>query len=396
MSGFLPVRPQTAPAATSAHEIGDAYIEGHGRCAPGSIDHVDGCFLSDWQRAALVNSIAGRVNAALAAMLSAIERVGFEEALRKAPPDLIRNLVFDAVGKVAEHALSTAASWVRGATPAAVLGGEIAAIGIDRIGTVSSPHSIVDEARKADESSLGIAIKGAIQAGKKSIEGDDQEFERDQASAAGFLSELRTSSAYVFEQQREGPPSVATDGELIVLYHAWSSTRGHNSERYYQEISAIIARFRASSASKIGRTDRMIHHGRPASMHDAVDMATDDAVRDTKLVMEVYSDESAPRLFYFKRDYDALPLLGNDISETTTEVLASRAQDQSFVKLGLVEDEMKDAAMAQNVRVWGKAFDVMHLPTADPAPADFAKPRKLPVVSDNPLAPVHSPVMVTE
>lgn len=408
MSDFVPdvTDGQTGylPKATSAKDIGHAFIEGRGACKPGD-DKSEGCFLTDWQRLALVGFIGDRANAALTAAGDALGLVGMEEALRKEPdPDLLTGLVIDALGVVGSAALKAAAKWVRGAGDAALKTGEIAQIHIRH-------KREVNPVADADESPLGFAIKTGVEAGKKAAKGavDDGEFAREQAESKSFIAMMRRDLAMSFEGMREGPLAVANDAQLIMLYHSWSARFGHNTERYAAEFRAKLERFRGSTASKMGRTDRVNHGEKPMDIakrgdaHGAIRKASDDRIRDTKLVLLQYADGSPAELRYYKRDYEPLPFMGGQGSydthdEDKNELITERAEDDTWIEIGPVEAEFVDAAIAGNQRAWSKPYEVRHLPAPINQPSDYVpktKPKSV-VHDENTLAPpaVHSPVMV--
>lgn len=390
------------PKATSAKDIDHAFIEGRGACKPGD-DKSPGCFLTDWQRMAIVGFIGDRANAALSAAGDALGLVGMEEALRKEPdPDLLTGLVIDALGVVAGAALKTAAKWVRGAGDAALKTGEIAQIHIRHKQAVSPTAD-------ADDSPLGFVIKTGVEAGKKGAKGavGNGEFEREQAESKSFIASMRRDLAMSFEHMREDPLAVANDAQLIVLYHSWSARFGHNIERYAAEFRAKLERFRGSTASKMGRTDRVNHGEKPMDIakrgdtHGAIRKASDDRIRDTKLVFLQYADGSPSELRYYKRDYKPLPFMGGQGSydthdEDKNDLMAENAEDDTWIEIGPVEAEFADAAIAGNQRAWGKPYDVQHLPAPINQPSDYVPKTKSVVHDTNTLAPpaVHSPVMV--
>jgi hypothetical protein len=346
--------------------IGDAYIQGKGHCAQGGDSD---CFLAEGTRDRLIGAYQNRVNIAASWYGDALTQLRVGEMISKDEDiDVITALVIDALGGVALKSIVKAAKWLRGANAASVFTHEVG------FAFEEGPSVIerLDKAKGANESHLNLAVKSATDQGKKAAtkaalgatQGD--EFEREKAVSLSYLDQLTNNAALAFQHQREDPPSMASDAELILLYHSWSAAMGHNTGMYKAELQAKLDRFKTSPASKIGRTDRRHHHAPIAKDDDVfdktMDKMMDTRVRDTKLVMQYYADGNQPELFYYKKDYARPGLLPESVWKDPAFDLGDAALDEEFKPFQLVEKEFVDAAVSHNEAVWGVKHDVKILP----------------------------------
>lgn len=352
--------------ASSKADIGDAWIEGREHCAkPGA-----GCFLDPQTRSRLVGAYQMRVMGAADAFYSALGALQLGEALKKEEDvDLFTALVIDALGTVASSALKRAAKWVRSANAGAV------------VGAIGAPAEAHDDAKSADENAIGFAIKGAIDSAKKGLKAqaqDGSEFDRDKAAVSSFTDQLGNNAALAFQRQREEPPGILGDAELITAYHSWSADMGHNRGTYLAELQAKVSRFRASPASKIGRTDRHVHGPSwEAAMKEGpagiARKGGDHATRDTKLVLHTYADGSPSMLLYYVKDYQ-LPVGSTTDHEVDLEPFALGDWQPASV----VEPEFAEAATTANRDKWKRDYEVKNLDAPGGGYAAYTDPNKRP------------------
>lgn len=352
---------------TSASDIGDPYIE------HGTTDELNGGgFLTAAQRARLVSNYQGRVMNAADAFYGALAAIGLEEAMKKDEDvDIFTSLAIDALGIVSSTAAKLAAKAVRGGS-----------VGVAFLGPLSSP----EDAKKGDESALSHVIKAANDAGKKALKSaatSGTEFDRSKAVTSSYLAQLSSNAAITFQHHREDPPGMLGDADLIMLYHSWDAAMGHNTGMYQAELAKALARFRSSTASKIGRTDRRVHGESPqeiaergGDMGEIVAKVGDSQIRDTKLVLQVYDDgESAPDLMYYVRDYD-VPFNGGGMHDQTKDL--SLFDNTGWKPSHRVEPDMVEAASAQNRAMWGRDHEVIHMSGRAPGPAAYTDAKTRP------------------
>lgn len=352
----------TPPHGLTEEWIGDAYIQGKGHCAQGGDSD---CFLAEGTRGRLIGAYQNRVNAAASGYGDALTELRVDEMISKDEDvDMVTALIIDALGGMALKSIIKAAKWLRGADASSVLTNEVGFAFEDGPSVIE----IMDKAKGADESNLNLAVKSATDQGKKAAtkaalgaaKGD--EFEHEKAVDLSYIDQLRNNAALAFQHQREDPPSMASDAELILLYHSWSATMGHNTGMYKAELQAKLDRFKTSPASRIGRTSLGSHPvpGAPPEFNKAVKRWNAD-VRDTKLVMHIY-DDGTQDLFYYKKDYRPGTLLPEGVWKDPKLDLDDNALDEEFKPFQLVEKEFMDAALSSNEAVWGVKYEVKIVP----------------------------------
>ena len=364
---------RTAPA-TSSHDLHDPYVE-HG--GPG------GGFLAPDQRGRLVGKYQQRVMGAADAFYAALGAVELEEALKEdADVDLFTALVIDALGTVAGGAIKAAAKMVRGSK-----------VAVAYLGPIVDPGG---DAKKGDESIVGLVIKGAVDAGKKGAKSattSGSEFDRAQEASKSLLEQLGVNAAMSFQHLREDPPGVLGDAEMIMACESMDAGMGHNKSMYATKLREVLARFRKSTASKVGRTDRRIHGEQPMEIAErgdipgAMSKAADSAIRDTKLVLHTYEDGAPSVLFYYTRDYD-VPL--NPGGAHDPEIDISFLAEGAWKVSHKVEDEFTEAAMAANRKAWKKNYEVKAMSGMPDGPAIYTDPKRrppLPTPKPEPKAP---------
>ncbi len=376
MSAFAP---QKAKEPTSAADIGDAYIEGRSHCDEGG----EGCFLTTTQRDRLINSIGDRIGDASDAAYAALGAVGLKEALKKDEDvDVFQSIMIGGIGAVLGTAikLGGAAAGKR----------SLAAFG------VTSPEAISALAA-TDDSALGYMTKTAVDSAKAGAKGavtDDTEHDRQQTATGDFVAALGARLGIAFQMQREGPPSWATDAQLIKLWESWHQ-RYHGMDRYTAEFAKVVARFKSSTASKIGRTDRAIHGESVAELAAKQDVggmvrkAGDSKLRDTKLVLQTYADGTAADLMYYARDYE-LPLTARGAHDHEPDLEPFAVNDWHVVSR--VEDDFALAAQSANLAKWGVEYEVKPMSDRAKAPADFVpKPKSIVSTDDESTSPLSMP-----
>lgn len=366
---------RTQPA-TSARDLHDPYVETGGPTS----------FLTPEQRHREVDKYQMRVLAAEAAYYAALGQVGLEEALREdADVDMFTSIVIDALGIVASTGLKLAAKAVRGSN-----------LGIGFLGP-QQQHS----AKEGDESAVSLVFKGAIDAGKKaakSMARDGTEFDRDKAAASGLLQQLGANAALSFQHLREDPPGMLGDADLIMATESMDAAMGHNMVKYAAELRAKLARFRRSTASKVGRTDRVIHGEQPdeiaarGNAWDALRKTTDFAIRDTKLVLQVYADGTPSDLMYYVRDYD-VPF--NPGGEHDPSVDLDMYAEGTWHASHRVDAEFAEAAIARNRDAWGSDYETKTMSARADGPAVYTDPKTRPALPAHKPMPVYPRVPTT-
>lgn len=319
---------------TKASDLHDPLVEGEGVCM-----HPGG-FLTPGQRKALIGKYQTRVMAAQSAYYAGLGDIGLEESLREdADVDIFTSLALDAISLVAGDALKVAAKVVRG------IGGD---------------------AKDGDESAVSFAIKGVVDAGKKAAKsqvGKGTEFDREQKAAKSLLDQLGANAALAFQNLREDVPCMLDDADLAMATESWGAEMGHNKVMYAAKLRAFVAQFKGSSASKIGRTDRHEHTSKEDALAGGVvgymKKAGDDAIRDTKLVLQTFDDGSPSVLMYYMRDYD-VPINGGGEHDHAKDL--SMFAEGDWKPSHAVEPALAEAAAAQNRAMWGKDYEVKAMP----------------------------------
>lgn len=178
-----------------------------------------------------------------------------------------------------------------------------------------------------------------------------------------------------------------------MYYRSWAPENGHKPSSYKAEIEGKLARYRASPASKVGREFSRSHMEKPkpgSDPSDAVDYVLNGDIRDTKLVLQYYSNGSPPQLWYYKRDYDgsmAAAPFGGALMDPSVD-LDHSAKDAGFQPYKRVEDEFRDFAIANNERAWKVKYDVKIVDTSS---RDMDKLGRKAAQSPTPAEPVQIP-----
>ncbi len=351
-----------------ARSIGDNYIQGQGHCTKSSRPD---CFLDEGTRSRLVSGYQARVTAAAGWYGDALTQLRVDQLISKDEEvGMVTSLIIDALGGLALKGITRAAKWLRSADASSVFNQEVGFAFDDG----SSVVELLDKAKSANESHLNLAVKGAAEQGKRAVTkaaasaaSTSDEFEHQKAVGLSYVDQLAANAAIAFQHQREDPPSVASDAELILLYHSWSVDMGHTVGMYKAELQAKLDRFKASPASKIGRTSRSLHHGSFDSLDGDYEKirgkALDTHLRDTKLGMEHYTDGSAPELVYYKKDYrNPMDTVPDHLWKDRKLDLDPAAEDNDFKPYKSVEKEFTEAAIAQNEAAWGVRYEARILP----------------------------------
>lgn len=359
---------RTRPA-TSSRDLHDPYVETGG---PAS-------FLTLEQRGRQVAKYQQRVMSAADAFYAGLGAVQLAEALKDEPDvDMFTSLIIDALTTVTGGAVKLAAAAVR------------AGMGVPA-------GASTEDASKGDESVVSYVLKGALDAGKKagkSAAKNGSEFDRDRNAATSFLDQLGSNAALAFQHLREDPPGVLGDAELVMATETMDAAKGHNNVMYAAKIREVLARFRASTASKIGRTDRRVHGEQPIDIAERGDIPgairknSDSVIRDTKLVLHTYTDGTPSMLFYYVRDYDMPFNAGGEHDET---VDISMFAEGGWKPSHRVEDEFAEAAMAANRRAWKVSHETKEIGSLPDGPAIYTDPTRRPTTPSSPATPAYRP-----
>lgn len=357
--------------------IADDYVAHGGRCdAGGGVD----CFMTAAQRTRAKEVFVGNVLAAQIQYGDALDALRMD-ALDVKPEELpiFVSLTIDALATLAGGAISKAIGSI-GKNPPPDLWEILRGKDADERAT------ILGAIQSANPSWL---IKQGLDVGKKAATGTLKE-QRDGA-ALDYITELADASALAFENVRRGVPAQASDTELAVAMHSWSSSMGHTKGQYYTALKAKVGRWVSSGASRVGR--RFSTEKGPSGGDRFV-------VRDTKLVLYQYPDDpdEPPELVLFKRDYNKVWFQPHDMDSTREPLrpdLEDQAYDQSFVEWKPVETEFAQEAIAKNREAWGVDYEVRR--RYDPTPSRYMKPKATPVVQTPPSVVDATPsIMVTK
>lgn len=340
---------------TSAAAIGDPYLENRERCATAGT----GCFLTDVQRTRLINAYQDEVRTAETFFMVALTEMGVAEMIKKDDElPAIVTLVLDAFGAHAATALGKAFKALSKAPEKAADGG-LEWIWAAQAGLSHEPDTsaLRDAINTIDDTSSGFLIKTGVDAAKNQLKAGEANTENRDASDAkagtlNYLDALKVTAAVAFEHQAQDPPGNASDGQLILLYHAYKAKNGHTVPGYKAALTEKLARYKASAASKIGR-DPMHRIDPKASEFSAT-------IRDTQVRWVVVRGVAKPVLYYYKRDFGFL-------ANPSDKVLEAGYQDKSGGGNGFpaqydehmvidrpVEHEFIETAIAKNKEVWGR------------------------------------------
>jgi hypothetical protein len=416
----LPIPASSGKAAptlshgASARSIGNSYIAGEGVCQDGETS--DRCFLRTDVRDRLFTGVVGRLGLMATMVSSAVNKLRVDELIKQ-PEDLdpLTSFLVDVATSYLGTLAGKAVKLLRGAPAKTLL-----AIGVGRVGIEDE-----DKAKDADSGVVALAIKGAVSISKKGAsalanEDTKAEHDVDKVVAVNYLTTMEEGTIEAIKNMDKEVFGNLDDANRILLYLTLDQLK---ASEVHAEIAGSLARYRASPASKIGRTQTSRHmektpegsdipgalkHQHAERKDKKIDNVND--LRDTKLVMVRTTSDAPPRLYYYKRDYDGAvaEMPGGDSvmntkSAKAQDQLDAVSKDDDFVQYKEVEPEFYDLAIANNMQAWGVPY-ATRIFTDEFAP--LTKPKKvIPPSLDNAgqdlVAPVitnaiggaHSPMM---
>lgn len=353
----------------SAASIGNSFIAGEGVCQDG--EKSSRCFLPGETRNLLFMGVEARLVKMAGMVASACNQLRINELIKKPEEldpltEMVIDLATTALGKFAGKMINK----LRGDTAKTLI-----SIGVGRIGVEDE-----DRVKEADNGTVELAIKGATSLTKKGVSAvlkadDKADLEADKAEAMDYLLAIQDGASKTVSGISNQVFGSLGDADRILLFLTLDQLQ---PSAVYNEIAAGLGRYRASPASKIGRTTADRHMEKVpkgTSMMDGLDKMNEererkhvdhlDDIRDTKLVMVTTDNEDAqPQLYYYKRDYDGgiAQMPGGDAfmdpkSSKAQDVLDQRAKDDDFVQYKPVEPEFYDMAIANNQRAWGVPYE---------------------------------------
>lgn len=366
-----------APRPTSAKDIGNPEMEGHGHCP------IDGpktaeCFLEPLVRVNVNNGIGRRSSRLLSMILSAAAELRTDQLVKK-PEDvgIIEDLVIDAISAGLGKSLGRVLNSLRSKPAAALVD-----LGVGLLDVESA-----DKTKEADSGVVDHVVKAVTTSSKKGLkviaqEQDKDELSQDKKVATSYLDQLKDSATFAVDQLSEVTPGMLGDADRILLYHSLGPAAGVTPSEIKQALSDGMKRFASSPVSKIGRSPVERHLEKPpsgSSLPDAlkhqqeqiaekkVDNVND--VRATKLVMRHYTNGQPPQLWYYKRDFDGGVTNapgGDALLDTENEYPEFAAKDAHYVPYQEVETEFVEMAIAANVAAWNRRYETEYVSVPDP------------------------------
>ncbi|MBA3457762.1 MAG: hypothetical protein H0T42_32065 [Deltaproteobacteria bacterium] len=320
-----------------------------------------GCFLADGQRDVLIRQLADRINDAKDAYLSAIKSMQVE-LLVHADDDLpwLAMLLLD----VATMGIATAAT--RGLKQL-VKGGEGALTRLVRdaglqAGSQNWAAIGLRGVRAIDDKHLEQGAKLAIDPLKKlaqvQVKQDLALARTSKTEMTAELIALRSQVSNGFQKYRETMPGIATDAELLTLFHCFDAAI--QSEQLYSALLAQkMTRFRKSGVTKIGRMPA----GRDDNLRAIPELEDEmgkEVLRDTRVVWVQYVDGGPAVLRYEQHDGDRVHSVlhpdGEHHPRKTRPTFGPGNPITEASELGRpVPVEFHAAALSRHAQIWGAA-----------------------------------------
>lgn len=359
-----------APPASSAADIGDAWIENREHCTNGS---DQGCFLTDVQRDRLVTETKLSIRQSETFFVQALTEIGFARLIQKEEelPAIIALALDIASGYLsglavkAMKALRSTPTWNFHKTVDSMLSFQS---GDD---TGPSPSLVRNVLNVASPEGLEEVIKAAMDSGKKKIEGaGKKKVEDDMTNQAGldasnrkevtlnYLDELKISASVSYESLSRSAPGIANDAERIALFKSFTAANGHHVPGFKAALEQKLARYLSSPASEIGRNKHRMKDGaNPKDSYNAT-------IRDTEVAWVVVSGDPVPKLYYMRQDWannagsadgvgDPSYLDGSPNERGVPDHLG-QSQQGRLTLMRPVEPEFQSTALARQQQVWGR------------------------------------------
>jgi len=320
-----------------------------------------GCFLQDDQRTVLIGQLVGRIDDAREAYLTAITSMQVE-LLVKGDDDLpwLAMLLLDvATAGIASAAGKGLRHLVQGGA------GKLAKVAFSAGIHAASDHWSAVALRAVQglgEKQFERGAKLAVDPLKKVMESEVKEglalARTTKTEFSAELTALRTQVRTGFQQYRETTPGVASDAELLTLFHGFDA--GIQSEQHYAALlSEKMTRFRKSGVTAIGR----MQAGRDERFRNRPELENEvgEAVlRDTRVIWAQYAEGGPTELRYQQHDGERVHAVlhpgGEHHPRNAKPEFGPAKPLTAEAELGrVVPVEFHAAAISRHTQVWGVA-----------------------------------------